>query len=385
MSEGQNEASPRRAGENSLPIRVYFDSQIFHLQRYGGISNYFNNLIDTFIQNPDLGIVPMVQSSRFLNETAATRVGRKPIRAKLKVFIYAFFYLNGWMTRIPENADIVHRTYYSRVFQWGDKPNVTTLFDMIPETTGALWPNPHLSKKYVLSASAAVVSISQSALDYCEAIWKWRPNIASVAHLAANIPQVDFEKASPVPNPFLLFVGQRSLYKRGEWAIRAASLLPPDWLVVFAGPKFSDKEKKLVASLGVESQILCLQPSDQDLVHLYRHALVLLHISETEGFGLPILEAMSQETPVILGRNAINHEVAGDLGLYFENTSLQDFLEVVESYIQRPLKVEGSEFGKKLRQHAESFTWKECARLTALAYRAALGEGPKNQSRLNNA
>ncbi len=385
MTEGRNTESPSVMGGKLAPIRVFYDSQIFLLQRYGGISNYFNNLIDTFIQNPDLGVVPMLQSSRLVNSAAAFRVGKKPLRVKQKLLIYGGFYLRGWVTRVPINADIVHRTYYSRVFDWGNRPNVATLFDMIPEATGARWPNPHMSKKHVLSASTAVVSISQSALDYCESIWNWRPKIARVAHLAANIPQDRFETANPLSEPYLLFVGQRSLYKRGDWALRAASELPHGWRIVFAGPKFSKKEQKLVASLGIESRILCLQPSDEDLVHLYRHALALLHTSEIEGFGLPILEAMRQETPVILGGNGINREVAGDLGIYFDNSSLSDFLEVVRRYIRNPLKASSSDFGLKLRKHSESFTWYECARLTALAYQAALAEGQKNPTRTKNA
>ena len=385
MRAAENLASLKTADESREPIRVFFDSQIFLLQRYGGISNYFNNLIDAFLENPDLGVIPIVHSTRPLNAAAAVRINRSALRTKAKFAIYARFYIIGLLSRVPAKAEIVHRTYYSRVFRWSTRPNVTTLFDMIPEATGGKWPNPHLSKKYVLSRSAAVASISQSALDYCESIWKWRPRISRVTHLAANIPEVNSATDSPVSKPFLLFVGQRSQYKRGDWALRAARELPQDWSVVFAGPELSKREQKLASSLGVGYRIVCLQPNDEELVLLYREAVALLHTSEIEGFGLPILEAMRQGTPVILGHNDINREVAGDLGIYFDNASLTDFLLKIRKYVESPLKHSAPGLEHKLRSHSETFTWRECARLTAGVYYAALDESAKSHSRIKNA
>lgn len=246
---------------------------------------------------------------------------------------------------------------------------------MIPEATGAKWLNPHLSKKHVLLRSSAVVSISQSALSHASNHWKVDLKQATVTHLAANTPIAPSTSNSPVSHPFLLFVGQRSSYKRGEWAFRAAAELPAEWRIVFAGPKFSKEEHEMVDNLDIASKVICLQPGDEDLAILYRHAQALLHMSEIEGFGLPILEAMRQETPVILGDNDINREVAGDMGCYFVNSSLQDFLLVVKNYVENPLKAPGSDYARRLRLHSESYSWKECARITARVYREALERG----------
>jgi len=55
-----------------------------------------------------------------------------------------------------------------------------------------------------------------------------------------------------------------------------------------------------------------------ELIELYSHALALVYPSLYEGFGLPILEALSCGTQVICSDNSSLPEVGGDVTLYFD-------------------------------------------------------------------
>lgn len=58
--------------------------------------------------------------------------------------------------------------------------------------------------------------------------------------------------------------------------------------------------------------------NDQEVVHLLRHARALLFPSFTEGFGLPLLEALAVKTPVICSDIAVFKEVSGDAATYLD-------------------------------------------------------------------
>ena len=66
--------------------------------------------------------------------------------------------------------------------------------------------------------------------------------------------------------------------------------------------------------------------SNADLDHAYRHCAALLQASETEGFGLPIVEAGRYGKPLLLADIAVFREIAGNAASYFESGNVQSLL-----------------------------------------------------------
>ena len=99
--------------------------------------------------------------------------------------------------------------------------------------------------------------------------------------------------------------------------------------------------------------------SDEDLVALYSDAYALILPSFSEGFGLPAIEAMSCDTPVLASNQASLPEVVGNAGIYFDPYNTDDIGEAVVSM------VEDSKLYKILKENAISrskeFTWKRAA------------------------
>lgn len=71
-------------------------------------------------------------------------------------------------------------------------------------------------------------------------------------------------------------------------------------------------------------KVIWLQDADDTaLAYAYRHSHLMIHASEVEGFGLPMIESAAAGTPVLARRSAIAEEVLGAFGQYFDADEAQ--------------------------------------------------------------
>lgn len=99
--------------------------------------------------------------------------------------------------------------------------------------------------------------------------------------------------------------------------------------------------------------------SDEDLVRLTASALASTYVSLFEGFGIPILEAMHCEVPVITSNTSSMPEVAGAGGLLVDPYSVESIAEAMHQIWQDGhLRSKLVEQGKKQRL---KFTWQKAA------------------------
>jgi glycosyltransferase involved in cell wall biosynthesis len=156
-----------------------------------------------------------------------------------------------------------------------------------------------------------------------------------------------------------------------------------DYQFVVAGGKgwkneaFFQVSRKL--SLG-EHLVLTGYVPEEDLPALYQGAEVFVYPSLYEGFGLPVLEAMSSGTPVITSNASSLPEAAGDAALLVNPKETFDLYKAMEALVMDPaLRAELKEKGLK---QSKKFTWEKTALETLEIYRkvfesAPLGNGGK--------
>ena len=71
--------------------------------------------------------------------------------------------------------------------------------------------------------------------------------------------------------------------------------------------------------MGVDDEVTFARfVTDEELRRLYQHAELYVCASLSEGFGIPILEAMAQGVPLACSRASSIPEVCGDAALYFD-------------------------------------------------------------------
>lgn len=110
--------------------------------------------------------------------------------------------------------------------------------------------------------------------------------------------------------------------------------------------------------------------SDQSLRDLYCGATALVFPSLEEGFGLPILEAMSCGTPVVTSNLSSMPEVGGDAAIYIDPYDVNSLLSKLECFENQHLTKEM--LRDRSLKHAEKFTWKKCAQETLDVYAKCL-------------
>ncbi len=130
-----------------------------------------------------------------------------------------------------------------------------------------------------------------------------------------------------------------------------------------------------IRSLGLEEAVIPLgYVTDDDLVWLYRNCFAFVYPSLYEGFGLPVLEAMSLGAPVITSRVTSLPEVAGDAALYVDPWDAADIVRAfgrlgADKDLREALKQEAAIQSRK-------FSWERSAEETLAVYRRLMEEVP---------
>jgi glycosyltransferase involved in cell wall biosynthesis len=106
--------------------------------------------------------------------------------------------------------------------------------------------------------------------------------------------------------------------------------------------------------------------SEENLCDLYRGATALVYPSLYEGFGLPVLEAMSCGTPVIISNGSSLPEVGGSAAVYIDPHSERSLTAALEAFENGDTGIQG--LREKSLEQASKFSWERCARETLAVY-----------------
>ncbi len=101
--------------------------------------------------------------------------------------------------------------------------------------------------------------------------------------------------------------------------------------------------------------------ADEELHKIYGAAFAMAFIPFFEGFGVPVIEAMSAGTPVICSNTTSLPEVGGDAALYVDPANIAQIADAMQTLVNSP-ELREQLIAKGLEQKSE-FSWDETARL----------------------
>ena len=361
-------------------MKILYDYKIFYQQRYGGISSYFYNLTNELKQtdNQFLFYSPIHKNFYFNNINEQNRKGNY-LRFLPSIGYKFYEFVNHTFTEKfikSYEPDIIHETYYSNKKYKSKKKIVCTVYDMINEAHSNFFKNHKeisLIKKQTIDRADKIICISKKTKDDLINYFSINENKIEVVYLASGLKEkrltVNLKKKYP---NHLLFVGSRRGYKNYKNFISAyanSRILRQNFKIIFfGGERVSNFDYEIIKKnkLNLEN-ILFLNDKETNLPFLYSNVAALIYPSFYEGFGLPIIEAMSFCCPVISSWGGSLKEIGGDGIEYFDPSDVDNITFTLEKIL-----LSYETLNKQIKygiERSQKFSWEKCARETINIYK----------------
>jgi glycosyltransferase involved in cell wall biosynthesis len=282
--------------------------------------------------------------------------------------------------------DIMHNTYYIPTKPPKGAGGIVTIYDMIHERYPKYFAaSPLISRLKAASVAAAdhVICISESTRRDVLSTYDISEKRVSVTHLGfdplasllTDESSADFKRrALGEDSPYLLYVGSRVTYKNflGLLDAYAASsrIRHNFFLLCFGGGDFTDSERTAITNAGLANRVRFIGGSDAVLAACYAHASLFVCPSIYEGFGIPVLEAMSLDCPVACSDSSSMPEVVGDAARLFDPLDCDSIRDAIESVLDSPSTA--TDLRERGRLRRQVFSWRSCAENTVDIYRQFL-------------
>lgn len=237
-------------------------------------------------------------------------------------------------------------------------------------------------EKYSVKKAEKIITISEFSKNEIIKFYKVNPEKISVAYPGHDKPKALNSKSQiiskikskyKIKNNYLLYLGTLQPKKNVEGLIEAFKLVISDQLsvnggkksvtLVIAGKKGWHYEKifEKVRKLGLEDRVIF--PgfiSEEEKPYLIAGAEAFVFPSFYEGFGIPVLEAMSLGVPVVASNEASLPEVGGEAAIYCDPYSVEDIAKAMDRALSLN-KDQRDEIIAKGKQQTALFSWKKCA------------------------
>ena len=352
---------------------LVYTGDVFRMQSQGGITRFFVE-VGTRLARP-----LTVAAGLHVSPRVAVFGGRARPAWRIppdRVLRRAAAPVNAWVDdrAFAAHRDaILHPTYYRDPAALPRKaPVVVTVHDMAHERFPDLlpprrrwWaaPDPAAHKRALCERADLVHCNSRATRDDLVAILGIPPGKTRVVHLAG----MDWSAVTPAPiegldGPFALWVGERRGYKNFALTAEAFAACHEArdlrLLCVGAGPLRAE-ERQHLTSLGLATRVMQRAAGDRELRWAYEHASALLYTARWEGFGIPMLEALSLGCPVLASDVPALREVGGDAATYADPGRTESLADGIQRVIDS-----GRDAGASSARsaHAARFSWDACAR-----------------------
>lgn len=328
----------------------------------------------------NLGPMPEVPDNHFTKKQKARRAYQElfghPITGSGEVDVFLQY---DYTAGVPTNTktllikhDLIPYLFWSKYFESAWVPFRNKAARSTLRTLFANYKFMRLLRRGLRNAHT-IVTVSHSTKDDLRKYFDVSDSKMSVAHLGVDrkpSKTSGTERRGDMPTkPYLLFVGAGDARRRVDDAVVAFNNLRAkghDIQLVLAGENFKSPDRipntvvrnEVVKSSYTRDILTLGYIDDTTKQELFEGAIAYVYPTKYEGFGIPILEAMLMDCPVVVYKNSSTYEVGGEFALYANGW--EDIVKKVETILGWSEK-EKKSHNAAARVHAEEFTWDKTA------------------------
>lgn len=361
-------------------LRVGLDGRCLN-DKLSGTQRYLLELINAYTEMDDLSVDLLVSDrarDKIYNLLEKYNINPFPrlieeseLDGKIGSNGWDIFHVTFQGISLPDVATI--RDYSKRV--------INTFQDSILAKNPAYFQNfsgftdYYYHLKSTLESIDGVIAISDYIQDELLTSYFIDPQrVKTISHgvNAKGITESSLVNQDFSPKRYLLFIGNDFLHKNLEATVKVWKETRKqgyDYQLVLVGNAVvhGGIKDKMKAELASESNVFFLdQVDDQQLGELYRQAGVLLYLSNSEGFGLPPLEAFANDCPVIASNLTSIPEVVGEAAACFHPGEIKKIASEAIALIEDSQKRDRAI--QKGRERVKQFDWHQTAKETLNFY-----------------
>lgn len=224
-----------------------------------------------------------------------------------------------------------------------------------------------------ITVADAIVCVSEATRRDLLQFYPVDPSRAFAIHSGLGVTTRAHEPVEGLPSRYLLFVSTVEPRKNLATLLDAFEALRDsgayDGSLVIVG-KIGWKSESIVPRLRGRGIVHLDYLRAAQLAHVYANAEVFVFPSIYEGFGFPLLEAMSHGVPSLAARSSSLPEIGGDAALYFEPRDARALATLIRRVIGDAALRE--DLARRGRARAAEFSWKRTADQTLDVIRRVL-------------
>ncbi len=319
-------------------MSLFFDCRFIRVDHHDGISRFSSELFKSLSKTKSVtAIICDMQQLQELPQETNYFLANDPKNPWLELFL---------PRRLNKQGASIVFSPMQTMGSFGKKYRlILTLHDLIyykqiKPPVFLTWPIRlawrlfHLSftpVRLLLNRADAVVTISETTKSLIENNRLTRRPV-TVVYNASSMPIVGSSKTEPKTKN-LVYMGSFMPYKNVELLIEGMEDLP-EYRLTLCSKVDPKRREQLLASAGQEarSRILFVNGmSEAEYSEILDESFALVTASKDEGFGIPVIEAMSRSIPVVLSDIPIFREVASDSGHFFDPERPGEFALAVKS------------------------------------------------------
>ncbi len=227
-----------------------------------------------------------------------------------------------------------------------------------------LWRLYHLTYwpgRWTLNAADAVATVSRTSKDEIEKVKLTKRPVIVVPNAARDLTPLLKKPVTQASTPpkNLVYMGAFTPYKNAQTLIAAMEYLPGRTLHLLSRVT-KDRKTELEQLIPKHASVIFHNGvSDEEYAELLADDAIMVSASKSEGYGLPLAEALKLGTPAVVTDMPVFHEVAAEGAVYADPDSPKDFANKIISLDPLDRRMALIDTGKR---QIETFSWSNSAK-----------------------